>query len=299
MVYESSLRTNRLGWHLNHTTDRQTNVPGAGRGSARPAGFTLIELLVVISIIALLVGILLPALGAARNSARNILCISNMRQMGIGFGLYQNDNDDQFMAWRYKGKEDSRSTNLSKDGFYWPAILTLDYLVDQTAIDCPVYQPQEEGGNMAGTWFDAADARGVYYGNFQWRNLDYGYNYKHLGSSQPYTSASQSSSVREAPARGGDVRSPSETIMLADNWIEGNAGESDESGWFILYDNSTQGRSQGVVPNSIHSGSVNITWADGHASPVSVSDPKNPWKELTSTNLTENNNIERNFWDRK
>lgn len=54
-------------------------------------GFTLIELLVVISIIALLIAILLPALGAARKSARRMQCLNQERQMGLGFEMYAND----------------------------------------------------------------------------------------------------------------------------------------------------------------------------------------------------------------
>jgi prepilin-type N-terminal cleavage/methylation domain-containing protein/prepilin-type processing-associated H-X9-DG protein len=58
----------------------------------RRPGFTLIELLVVISIIAILVAMLLPAMGKARQTALRVSCASNQRQAGIGFNVYMQDH---------------------------------------------------------------------------------------------------------------------------------------------------------------------------------------------------------------
>ena len=64
--------------------------------SNRATGFTLIELLVVISIIALLIGILLPALAKARESAKTAINLNNLRQMGIGVAFYTTDSKGIF-----------------------------------------------------------------------------------------------------------------------------------------------------------------------------------------------------------
>jgi len=58
--------------------------------------FTLIELLVVIAIIAILAALLLPALAAAKRKAQRINCISNIKQVGIGFRLWESDNQDRY-----------------------------------------------------------------------------------------------------------------------------------------------------------------------------------------------------------
>ncbi len=62
------------------------------------AAFTLIELLVVIAIIAILAGMLLPALGRAKESGRGAVCKNNMRQLGLGMIMYAEDNREYY-AW--------------------------------------------------------------------------------------------------------------------------------------------------------------------------------------------------------
>ncbi len=60
-----------------------------------PGGFTLIELLVVIAIISVLAAILFPVFAQARSKARQITCLSNMRQLGVGLDMYAQDYDER------------------------------------------------------------------------------------------------------------------------------------------------------------------------------------------------------------
>jgi prepilin-type N-terminal cleavage/methylation domain-containing protein/prepilin-type processing-associated H-X9-DG protein len=90
----------------------QARKRGCGRGLQR--GFTLVELLVVVAIIAVLAGMLLPALAKAKSKAQGIVCANNTKQLLLAWQMYAADNDDR-LVYNLGGDRTRRSvaTNLS------------------------------------------------------------------------------------------------------------------------------------------------------------------------------------------
>ncbi len=110
----------------------------------RQKGFTLIELLVVITIIAMLVAILVPVLGRARRLVKGVLCKSYLREWGVAFLMYAEDNEGYLPA-------------ASSE---WPNVLQLYYNDVKSLFCCPMAtKPVSEGGrhpfaafSISGAW---------------------------------------------------------------------------------------------------------------------------------------------------
>lgn len=123
-----------------HHSSRQN-----ARSHADRSGFTLIELLVVISVIALLIGLLLPALGHARTSGRRAVCVASQRQAAVGFATYAAEHQEWIAGPNTSGAHIRSGGDIG----YSPAAPTqnVDWLSPILAysLNLPGKQPGEEG----------------------------------------------------------------------------------------------------------------------------------------------------------
>ena len=102
-------------------------------GTMRQKHFTLIELLVVIAIIAILAAMLLPALSAARERARSAVCLSNLKQFGLAWAMYQTNNND----WCPGGFYSKYYTRYAPNNTRWFEQFEGDGLIDKNVTRCP------------------------------------------------------------------------------------------------------------------------------------------------------------------
>jgi prepilin-type N-terminal cleavage/methylation domain-containing protein/prepilin-type processing-associated H-X9-DG protein len=112
----------------------------------RRKAFTLIELLVVIAIIALLMSILMPALNRVKKQARKVACQANLRQWGLIWKMYCDDNDGYWLSGEYKGV----TTNLG-NGLWWVIPMLDMFELDEKMRCCPVATKRPEHGKI-GSW---------------------------------------------------------------------------------------------------------------------------------------------------
>lgn len=244
------------------TQPNPTDLPG----TTRQAGFTLIELLVVISVIALLVGILLPALGSARESGRGAVCLSNLRQLTTADNAYAEDfagyyvpaavdiYEDNLQRWH--GKRKAASSGTIDDQTFDPAQGPMASYIGQTGEirTCPSFD----------RYFDDTTP------GFETGCGGYGYNSAYIGGRNDLFGTNPKSAKHTA--RADEVTLPTRTVMFTDaafyklvsgsaRIIEYSFAESPLIQQFPQVE-PTQWHAPSI--HFRHKGQAHTAWADGH-----------------------------------
>ena len=224
--------------------------PSAGKWPRRGRMFTLIELLVVIAIIAILAGLLLPALSSSRDTARLALCLGNIREVTLMHLCYADASNGVFCpAW-----DTSFSSWESSADHRGPGILSR-VVPDSSA--------------SSGRVFECPVAKSTLFTNLAWtaRYAGYGMNYL-LSFSEP---SAQPPNCR--PCRITQVRTPSELILLSDAacFLAGSDGRPSPTAF--LY-NPTSGK--GGYSDFRQSGKCAVSFVDGHAQAWTDFTPRPP-----------------------
>jgi prepilin-type N-terminal cleavage/methylation domain-containing protein/prepilin-type processing-associated H-X9-DG protein len=219
-------------------------------------GFTLIELLVVISIIALLIALLLPALKAARATAQQSVCLQRERQIAVGMAAYRADNNGMFIS-----NLDAGVPATSKPGWFVGLIYYMGTANNENVA--------LTGKQRAQDWH-YCPVKGVMpdgYPPSPDNESDWlAYN-QHLGwtHNNPGTAVlKQFEYVYEH-----QVTKPSETMMIADGWVRTPGYAAWQTGHYFRNLSYTQAARANIAK---HQESANYVFVDGHGESIRADD---------------------------